>query len=280
MVVLRKTRGARVQPGPVRESLASRRRRRARRALVAYAVLAAAIYGGAWYVAHHPAFAIQGVDVEGNVVTPDDKVAAIARQSLASSALSLMPMTNAYLTRDGRVEEAVEAALPEAESVSVERRGQKLEVRVEERARFGYWCGQSGDCYALDEDGLIFAPESPAAGATRFGGLVAAPDPIRARYAPEDEWANLRQVVEAARAKGFSPAEVSTDDGVDFTVRLAEGPRLLVDASHSGAQAMENLQIALDDESLAALAAYEYADLRLPHKVFLRAAGGDSGSGV
>jgi cell division septal protein FtsQ len=257
--------------GPVRDSLASRRRRRARRTLVAYAVAAVLAYGGIWHLARHPAFAIQEVTVEGNVVTPRERVAAVARASLASPALSLLPMTNAYLTRDGRVEEAVEDALPEVAKASVERRGQTLAVRVEERARFGYWCRAADDCYAVDADGLIFAREAPPEGATRFGGLVAAADPIRARYAPEEPWANLRVVIEAVRARGYSPARVSSEDGVDFTIELAEGPRLTVDATHPGAQAIENLQIALDDGSLAALAAYEYADLRLPHKVFLRA---------
>lgn len=258
--------------GPVRATLAARRRRRARRALAIYAVLAAALYAGAWYAARHPSFAVHDIRVEGNMVSDDARVVAAARAALASPALSLLPMTNAYLTREGRVEESLAAALPEAAAVEVSRDGLDLAVRVEERERYGYWCraGAADDCYALDGDGVIFAREAPPAGATRFGGLVAAPDPIRERYAPEEPWENLRAVVDAARARGFSPAEVSTEDGVDFTVALREGPRLVLDAAHPGGQAIENLAIALGDETLAPLSGYEYADLRLPHKVFLR----------
>jgi hypothetical protein len=258
--------------GPVRESLVARRRRRARRVLIGYAAAAVTVYVGAWHLAHHPSFAVQAVEVEGNTVSSDEAVAAAARAAMASSALSLLPMTNAYLSRAGVVEEAVAAALPEAAAAVVSRQGQDLVVRVEERARFGYWCrSEGGDCFAVDPEGLIFARENPPEGATRFGGLIAAADPIRERYAPNDTWANLRVILEAARGKGFSPVKVTSQDGIDFKIELAEGPYLLTDATHEGAQAVENLQIALDDESLSALRGYEYADLRLPHKVFLKA---------
>jgi len=258
--------------GPVRESLAARRRRRARRALIGYATAAITIYVGAWHLAHHPSFAVQAVEVEGNTVSSDEAVAAAARGAMASSALSLLPMTNAYLARTGVVEEAVADALPEAASATVSRQGQDLVVRVEERVRFGYWCRTEGEeCFAVDPEGLIFAKENPPAGATRFGGLIAAPDPVRERYAPDEAWANLRAVIEVARGHGFSPAQVTSQDGIDFKIELAEGPYLLTDATHAGSQAIENLQVALDDESLSALRGYEYADLRLPHKVFLKA---------
>ena len=273
------THGSRNLRGPVRESLAARRRRRARRTLAGYAAAALTIYGGFWHLARHPSFSVGAIAVEGNVVSTDAAVVAAARGALASSALSLLPMTNAYLARTDVVGEAIVAALPEAAAATVSRRGQDLSVRVEERARFGYWCPSTGsgqvvaadDCFAVDAEGFIFAREAAPAGATRFGGLLAAADPVRERYAPPATWANLRAVIDAARGRGFSPARVTSQDGLDFKIELAEGPYLLVDATHAGARAIENLQAALGDPSLASLRDYDYADLRLPHKVFLKA---------
>jgi cell division septal protein FtsQ len=259
----------------VRESLRARRQKRARRALVAYAIAGAVIYGGAWHLSHHPSFAVAAVTVDGNVVSDDETVARAARGAMSSAALSVVPMTNAYLARGGRIEEAIEAALPEVATASVSKEGKTIRVAIEERARFGYWCrgAEAEECFALDADGVIFAREAAPADATRFGGQIAAADPVRERYVPEEPWANLRQVVEALHALGFSPTRASSPDGVDFRISLAEGPELVIDVTHSGAQAIENLQIALDDESLSALREYGYADLRLPHKVFLRAGG-------
>jgi hypothetical protein len=257
----------------VRDSLAARRKKRARRTLVGYALALGVIYGGVWHLAHHPSFAVAAVEVEGNVVSTDETVAAAARGAMISPALSVLPMTNAYLARAGRIEDQIEEALPEVATASVSRSGRSLVVQIQERARFGYWCnGASGaeECYALDEGGLIFAREAPAATSTRFVGLVAAADPIRERYMPEERWANLRAVVESLRDRGYSPARVWSEDGVDFRVALAEGPLVLVDVNQPGQTAMENLEIALGDASLAALRGYAYVDLRLPRKVFLR----------
>jgi cell division septal protein FtsQ len=265
--------------GVVRESLAARRKRRARRTFVGYFLAFGAIYGGLWHLAHHPTFAVAAVTVEGNVVSSDEAVASVARGAMGSAALSLLPMTNAYLARAGRIEARIEEALPEVATATVERRDRALAVSIEERGRFGYWCrvGAAGEeCFALDGDGFIFAREDAPAGATRFAGLLAAPDPVRERYAPADSWSNLRDVVEALRGRGFRPARVSSQDGVDFRVSLAEGPEILVDVTHSGKTAIENLEIALNDASLASLRAYAYADLRLPHKVFLREGGAEA----
>lgn len=265
------SRASRSHRGPVQETLASRRRR-TRRALLSYAAAALTIYAGAWHLAHHPRFAVSGVEVEGNVVSSSSKVAAVARAALVSPALSLLPMENAYLARAGRVEEEIVATLPEVVSADVTRDGNELVVRVAERERFGYWCRASGDeCFALDPSGFIFAREAAPAGATRFEGLVAAENPIRERYATESLWGNLRDLVVAVRAAGFSPTKVSSEDGIDFKIELAEGPYLVVDATHSGSLALENLGVALEDATLGALSGYEYVDLRLPHKVFLRA---------
>lgn len=266
----------------VSASLRARRQKKARRALVSYAIAAGVLYAGAWHLAHHPTFAVTGIAIEGAASASEVAVAAAARSALASPALSLMPMTNAYLARTDLVAEAVESALPEVASATVARRDLELVVLVEERERFGYWCrastgsgqaaGGNEDCFALDSNGLIFARATPPSDATRFSGLVAAADPIRERYAPAETWASLAAVVAALREKGFSPTSVSTADGADFKVTLAEGPYLLVDAAYPGAQALENLRVALGDDSLNSLRAYTYADLRLPHKVFLRPA--------
>lgn len=275
----------------VGESLRARRRKKARRALISYALAAAAIYAGAWHLAHHPAFAVAAVTVEGAESADESQIAEAARGALASPALSLLPMTNAYLARAGRVEAAVEEALPEVADASVARVDRTLVVTVEERARFGYWCREksapmpvdvdlaaeagsaarreAGGCFALDSEGLIFASENPTPGATVFRGLVVAENPVHERYAAGEPWGNLAAVIGALRGRGFTPAEVSTPDGIDFKITLAEGPYVLVDAARSGALAIENLQVALGDDSLAALRSYGYADVRLPHKVFL-----------
>ncbi len=262
--------------GAVGASLRARRQKKARRALISYAIAAGVLYAGAWHLAHHPTFAVSGIAVEGVASASEVAVAAAARSALASPALSLMPMTNAYLARTGLVAEAVEAALPEVASATVARRDLELVVLVEERERFGYWCREAAlsgeECFALDPDGMIFVRATPPSGATRFSGLVAAADPVRERYAPAETWASLAAVVAALREKGFSPSSVSTADGTDFKITLAEGPYLLADATYPGEQAIENLRVALGDDSLNSLRAYTYADLRLPHKVFLRPA--------
>jgi cell division septal protein FtsQ len=255
----------------VRDALRARRRKKTRRVLVSYLGALVVLYAGAWHLAHHPSFAVERIDVDGNSVSSDEALSAAAISALDSPTLSLMPMTNAYLTRPARIEEALEAEFPEIGTATVARVGTALDVTVVERERFGYWCRGEGDCFALDGQGVIFASSTPAAGATRFEGLVAAQNPIRERYAPAEVWGNLRAVLDALRARGYAPTSVKSQDGVDFTVALAEGPTVLLDGTHSGAIAIENLQIALDDEALASLRSYEYADLRLPHKVFLKA---------
>lgn len=262
-------------------ALRSRRRAKRSRRLVLWSSLAVLLYGSLWYLARSEAFAVGDVAVEGNVVASSSAVEAVARGVLdpgtAWSALSLLPGTNAYLAPKARVAAAVRETFPEVADVSVSREGNDLRVAVVERERWGYWCrdvAAGEECFALDRDGQIFAREAAAASSTRFAGQVEAADPVRASYASPEIFAGLRDLLEALRAAGLSPTRVAAEGAARFRVQLAEGPYLLVDASLPGAQTAQNLRVALGERGLARIASYEYVDLRLPRKVFLKARGG------
>lgn len=253
-------------------ALAKRRRAKRSRRAYLWGALLVLLYGSLWWLAREEAFAVGAVRVEGSTVTPASEIEAAARAELASPFWSLAPGTNVYLAPRGAIERAVRGRFPEVADAAVSREGTDLVVRISERERFAYWCrgeGAAEECFAMGRDGSIFAAETPPPGALRFHGLVTG-DPVRKRYVSPEIFANLRAAVEALLAGGLRPVEVSGGSGADFRVLLAEGPYLLVDGTVDGAKAVANLRLALGSPGLSQVSRLEYADVRLPKRVFLK----------
>jgi cell division septal protein FtsQ len=146
-----------------RVNLRSRRRRARKLLTIAAIFLTAVLIGSILYMLWLPGFRIQEVRASG----PDtDLVASTAKQSLAGSYLHLIPHDSIFFFPEGAVRDAILAADPVVQAVSISRSSlTSISINSIPRSMAFWWCGQTraqgtsvSGCYQSDTEGFLFAP--------------------------------------------------------------------------------------------------------------------------
>lgn len=281
---------------PERRRSPLRARRRKLRALTALAILIliAGAVAGLSALSYLPEYSIQDVYVSGTKAVSPRMVRAYAETLLNDGTGHVLSRLNIFLYPRGRIEKGVTDYFPRIESAQVSRESmlaQAIVVQVTERKPFALWCADK--CFAMDENGFIFAPleASPRGGLsaeagplTGFaeatstanagpvfrGGIDASKNPIGQIFLPE-HFRSLLGLFERLRQSGFAPEGAEAKDALDFTVSFSEG-FLLRAAFKDEAQALvRNLQLALAAEPLKGKQdKLEYVDLRFGNRVYYK----------
>ncbi len=129
------------------------------------------LFIGVGIVSGIPKFVINEAEVDGTESLDKAEVAQKVLASLSGKKLFFYSKANIFLFSKSELASFISKEFPRIyQIVSVNRLGQKLEVRIEERHAVYTWCGyeapayssrwQRGKCYFLDQKGFAFA-EAP-----------------------------------------------------------------------------------------------------------------------
>jgi hypothetical protein len=265
------------EPAP-RVPLKQRRAKQRRALMIFFSVLGALALALAAYLVWLPALRIAEVRASG----PDAEDAArIARGAIAGTHAFVLPRNSIFFLPQGEIKEAVLAAHPEVQAVSLKAEGMNgLLVTTVLRTPSFLWCGESPDaldlaCWQADADGMIFASADPGAPADLkvFAAVTASsqdPFPIRAKVGRSDALPITLQAVKALRGLGADVASLAfRDDEVDLRTRA--GTRITYVLGREDA-ALTLAQSGLKDLNLND-GSVEYVDLRFENKLFVKRRG-------
>ncbi|MFH0712580.1 MAG: hypothetical protein V2A55_01885 [Candidatus Jorgensenbacteria bacterium] len=134
----------------------------------AFFVLGAVLIGSFYFVLNSSLFKVKGFEVGESRYTPRETLLAALNADMIgrSGFLSILGPDNILFWEFSDKPETLDN-LPLVARVSVETNltGGKIAVKAEERDFSGIWCLKSGDCYAFDDNGVIFARAPEAEGA-------------------------------------------------------------------------------------------------------------------
>lgn len=287
-------------PPPRRKMPLKMRRRRVRAlwGLALLSLLGAAIYGihRASYLPH---LSINEVLVSGERDVNPEVVRAFVATLLDNGSRPFFSRNNKFLYPRAEIERRTAAAFPRIHSVRVSRpspMSQTLDVALEEREPFAYWClpdrgSQSGltampahagqavadECYLMDEGGFIFAEWGEEATSTRKyifrGGVGTSTTPIGHTFIP-GRLSGILVLLTYLQQAGFLPLGITVEGEQDFSVPFAEGFRAYASFGRDAMGLVRDLQLILSSSELAGkMDEVDYVDLRFGNRVYFKLKG-------
>ncbi|MFZ2887292.1 MAG: hypothetical protein WA021_05740 [Minisyncoccia bacterium] len=260
-----------------RPQLRLRTRRRRQKMLVVSAAFftAFAILGSLAGASHLQSMAIRDISVSGAEKISPDSLVAFVGAGLRNEGFQLFSRENMFIYPRREIESTLSTEFPRIKDVSLSRPSmlaQAVVVAVEERDAYATWCS-GNTCYLFDSAGFIFAEAAGENTAVPYifeGGLAN-------DYAPIGQWFLRGRIIEAVALldmlgkAGFSPERFIIDTEKDFSVRLKNGPILLLSFETDHDTIMRNLDTALETDSLRdRLSELEYIDLRFGNRVYYK----------
>ena len=238
--------------------------------------------GGVWGIhvlSYLPEFSINTISVNGAKELSNDAVKNFIDQKLGTSTNAFFSPRNMFVYPKMAIEKGLSSAFPRVASVNISRASllaQAIRVEISERAPYARWCTETHDCYLLDKDGFLFAPDdvmnSPES-TYLFSGGIASSSPIGETFLPGN-FKNVVGLLDALKSAEFHPQGARVVDDQDYEVPLSEGFFLKVSVGEDPDMVSKNLALVLASETLRGKeSALQYIDLRFGNRVYYKLAG-------
>lgn len=258
------------------QSQSRTRKRRKRVWVVLAAVVAlAALAGGLIALARAPFLQITAVTVSGARADASGAIEALARERLADYYLYIFPKNNVFLYPREGISEALARAYPQFKSVDVHATDfHTVSVAVVERQPAAEFCPAHGVCYLMDEDGVIYAPESTSTPSFVSYVADAAVRALPQQFLTPERFRSLAALVGALSQSepGDLVRKVAVDDDGDVLVYFQNGFLLLFDLADESGDVFERFGLALKSDPFKGrtLGDFEYLDLRFGDKLYYK----------
>lgn len=228
------------------------------------------------YLSRHERFQIGEVVVPGEEVVEREEIVSLAKESLTGRYLWIIPKANAFLYPRQVIKESLLKEFPRFKSVWLDVNNfHTLSVDVEERVPLALYCKNAGECYFLDEDGLIFAPAGSFSGTVYFTYTTKdkIDNPVGTSLLSPEEFRALPKFIETLEALNVHPVGLEISDD-EYKLLLLTGGEILWRKGSDLTLIRVNLEAFLADPSIRAqkdfLEKVIYLDLRVDNKVFYK----------
>jgi len=272
-----------IRPQPPRRSALKVKKRRMRAVITAGICVCALLTTYAVHVASYMTrFSYEHVAVTGGSAQ-SAAVQAFVEKRLAESATGFISGRNIFLFRYESLGSEIVANFPQIKDATIARDttlGNGLVVTLIERSAYALWCGASGNCYVVDDEGVVFAPGAGVSTSTLptpyiFTGAlstssVAMHDPYGGVFAGE-HFVGIQTLLSDLKNTGVMPLGANLETDTDFQVPLREGYYLKASYGEDPENIAKNLSLVLNSDALKGKAMLlEYVDLRFGNRVYYK----------
>ncbi|GEM_PF-3834162 len=285
--------------------LARRRKKRAIGRLILYSSFFVSILLGLSFLSSADFLSIKVVEVVNkNQSSSLDEIANLVEQKLQGKILKIFSRTNVFLYPKGEITAEILNHYPKVAMAEVSLRDFSiLEIKVEEREPFGFWCRDiievieeasapeelgesvaggaerrvSEECFYFDQSGFIFAPsveqaENPNGSFVRYYSQISG-NPIGLKIiTDENQFNHLQKFLSLMNLYGAETKEVFLKLP-EIEVKASDGVKIIWDIRHVPEKIFENfITIAEDPEfrNGIGLSSFEYIDLRFGNKILYK----------
>ena len=223
---------------------------------------------------HLNVLAIHDITIKGVKSLPPEALTASARTPLTDVGFRLFSHKNMFLYPKEEIATVLRNEYPQIKRIAVSRDSlfaQAIQVTIQEHEEFAKWCSPEDVCYLMDEDGFIFMPaDDPLSPFYIFKKGLAPGEPIGQTFL-RGRIHDLRSLFRALEREGYTPRELTVVNEKDFSLKLDHGPELKMAFDVPYADALANLQTALDAEGVRdRFAELLYIDLRFGNRVYYK----------
>lgn len=224
---------------------------------------------------------IQNIVIKGYSTVGRDLLNTLTETHLTGSYFFLFPKNSIFIYPKHVIEASVLESFKRIKKVSVSFTDfQSIVVEVEERQPDSLWCDNAtdiqngvGECYFLDDRGVIFAKAPSFSGNIffRYYGVVEG-HPIGNRFLSPDEFSTLRLFVLSLYKLNISPIFLSVIDKDDMVLYMEGGNKILFGRTQNLSDIFSNLEsiLASDEFKDAGFSEIEYLDVRFGNKAYYK----------
>jgi len=264
-----------------------KKKRRVRRNFLLWSgvflVLGAALVGILYFILYSDFFTVREFEVADTRYTlKNELLAALDSEMIARSRiLSMLGTDNILFWEFGRKPEKIDS-LPLVAKISVEAdlTARKVRIEAEERRFSGVWClvseGVTGDCYAFDNKGILFAraPETEGSLILKVFSENSRPVVLGMPIFPKPEWReNFFRILESFENYNLPVSRVGVRDfqieewevQTGLPAQAGEGPRFLFSLNSSPqnlAGILEKLRDKFEFDKV------DYFDFRVENRIY------------
>ncbi|MEK7176948.1 MAG: hypothetical protein AAB719_01470 [Patescibacteria group bacterium] len=249
--------------------------------LIFFLFLISSITYGLVYFLREERFQVSEVSVLGENVIDRDEITLVAENLLTGFYLFVVPRSNFILYPRRTIERALVTEFPRLSSATLDLKERTLYISVEERLPHALYCREviisqeTGKCYFLDEEGLIFAPAPSFSGNSYFVYATekAFSEPVGERLMNVEEFKAFSKFREDI--KDLNVDSVALEIGEDdYQIFLSSGGKIIWQKDNELSQIFANLNAFLSDDSIRAqkdfLDRILYLNLSSENKVFYK----------
>lgn len=272
-----------------RRSALKERKRRFRAVITAAVSVCALLSAYAIHVASYmPRFTFQHVTVTGTASLDAAVLEKFVDSELQKESRGFISGRNIFIYAFRPLERSVLANFPVVKVAKVSRDtslGNGIILDVQERRGFARWCAQSGTCYKIDENGLVFAPmgQAPTSSLATpyiFNGALSTTTPASLAQEPLGEvfagghFSGVSSLLKGLGQNGHAAYGAALQNEQDFYVPLEEGFYIKASYGENPDTLVKNLNLVLSSDALKdKRAELEYIDLRFGNKVYYKLKG-------
>jgi cell division septal protein FtsQ len=253
-----------------RANIEKKRQKRKKMLFVGPAVVVI-LFGLFFYYAFAARFHVTNVIVSGSSFAKADEVKASVNEILSEKLWGFIPQKSSLLIGEKYIENALHEKHPAIKTVSVDVQGNAVFIKIEERTATAVICTASNACYFLDATGFAFAA-APQFEGSSFIKIRTFDTQIKTgmQVISKAELDKIVGEMVVFKALGISIKLISITSenemrlidmyDTEFIVRREDGANLIE----------ERLRAVIGSRPDIANGMYEYIDLRIDSKIFLK----------
>jgi hypothetical protein len=210
------------------------------------------------------------------------QVQTFVENKLAGSSRGFLSGRNIFIYNYGSLGEAIVQNFSAVKNAQVKRDttlGNGLKVIIEERSPFALWCGTS--CYILDDQGVVFAPDSDVASSSLpsqyvFSGELststfAVTSPPYGEVFAGEHFTGINDLLNSLHTQGLVPTGAAIVNDSDFSVPLTQGFYIKASYGEDPNALTKNLMLILGADALKGRTSdLEYVDLRFGNRIYYK----------
>lgn len=275
-----------VRPHTPRRSQLRARKQKFRAIVTASVCVVTLLIGYAIHEASYlERFTYQNIAVSGTKSVSPAQIKSFIDSKLQASSEGFISGRNIFVYNYEPLAEDIVANFPRVRRAFVARDtslGNGLVVSIEERDAFARWCQtESGPCYLLDPNGIVYAAAESVStstiathyiftGALSTTSINAISPPIGQGFAGT-HFAGITSLLTELGGSGVRPLGASLQSETDFFVPLAQGYYLKASYGADPSALVKNLSLILNAEALKGKSELlEYIDLRFGNRVYYK----------
>lgn len=248
-----------------------KKRKKRKKFLILLPIIIAVLFGGFFYYAFSAEFHITEVKVSGSSFAKKEEIELTVKEILSRELWGFIPRKSSLLIGAKLIEETLYATYPPIKEVELNIQGHTMVITIRERTATSVICTVANSCYFMDNEGLAFA-SAPKFEGSSFIKIKTYDTSINAGTSviSKDELEEVVKKIALFKSLMLSAQYVSfiSEKEMEF---IGPGGTVFVMMRKDGSALIEErLKALLSSRPDIVNGTYEYVDLRIDSKIFLK----------